>query len=81
MDNFFDERFGLFAEREFDAARRAEEICDDRITAALHALEEKRGAALRDDATMNFRQFQIGINLCFNDDEIAFACELIASRG
>jgi hypothetical protein len=35
-------RFRLWAKREIDAALRAEHVRDDRITAALHALEQQR---------------------------------------
>jgi hypothetical protein len=67
------ERLWLRAKRQLDAAGRAEKICDDPVTAALHALEKQRRAATRDDAAMDFGQFKIGVNFRVDADEIILA--------
>jgi hypothetical protein len=56
---------------------RAEKIRHNRVAATLNALEEQGGAALRDHPSMNFGQFQKGINFRFDSDKIVFASEEI----
>ena len=68
---------GFGPKGELDAPRRAEEIGDDRIAAALHSLEQQRRAAALDHAAMDFRQFEIRIDFRFDSDEIVFAFEQI----
>jgi hypothetical protein len=77
MHDLADEGFGFRAEGQLKAAGRAEEIGDDRVTTALNALEEQGRAAALNDATMNFGQFEIRINLRLDSDEIVLAREQV----
>ena len=56
-----------------DAALCAEEVRDDGVGAALHALEEERRAAPLDDAAVDFGEFEAGVNFGLYVDEVALA--------
>ena len=56
MYDLADERLGLRAEGQLDAALGAEEVSDDGVAAALDVLEKERRAAALDDAAVYFGQ-------------------------
>jgi hypothetical protein len=73
VHNFSHESFGLWAEGKLNAPLCAEEICDYGVAAALDVIENERRASTLDNATMNFCEFQVGVNFRFDSYEIVFA--------
>jgi hypothetical protein len=66
------EALGPRPERELHAARRAEQVGDDRPRRALDAPEEQRRAAGRDHAAVHFGGFEVRIDLGVDLDELVF---------
>ena len=69
------ERFRLWTEREIDAPLCSEQVRNDGITTPLHPREQQRRPAFADDATMNLRQLEVGIDLGVNGDDFVFSGE------
>src|SRR5687767_10188453 len=72
-----DHRLGLWTKREIEMTLGAEKIGDDRITASLHAREQKRRPTFSDHATMDFRKLEVRINLGFDCNDLIFSSEEI----
>jgi hypothetical protein len=75
MDYLLDELLGFRAKREFDAFGSSEQVCDNREGAALDPVEQERRPMTLDNASMNFGDFEIGVNLCLNRDEVTFLAQ------
>jgi hypothetical protein len=80
VDGPADERFRLRAKRLLDAPLRPEEVGDDGVAAAFDVSEEERGAAPLDDATVNLREFEIGVNFRSDFDEVSLTTEQFEKR-
>jgi hypothetical protein len=75
MHDLSHKRLRLWAEGKLNTPFCAEEICDYRVAATLYVLEKQRRASALDDATMNFCEFEVGVNFRFDSYEIVFAFE------
>src|ERR1044072_7445185 len=77
VDHLAHERFRLWTKGEIDASLRAEQVRDDGVTAALHALEQQRRSTLSDYASMNLRELEVWIDLGLDSGDFVFSLEYI----
>ena len=75
MDHLPHKCFRLWTKREIDTSLRAEQVRDDGITAALHALEQQRWTTLSDHASMDLRELEVWIDLGFDSGDFVFSVE------
>jgi hypothetical protein len=64
------------AEHEAGAVDRAEQVRDHREAAALHSREGERGSAGGVDAALNLGDFQAGVDLGIDSDELAMSLKI-----
>src|SRR6266446_7645400 len=72
---FFNELLRLRTKSKFNSLLCAEQIRDDGKAASLHSLKNQRRAAPFDYAAMDLSNFEIGIDLSFDEGEIVFAAQ------
>ena len=75
VDHVAHKRFWFWTKREIDTSLRAEQVRDDGITAALHALEQQRWTTLSDHASMDLRELEVWIDLGFDSGDFVFSVE------
>ena len=80
VDQFPADLLRVPAQRDLDAARRAEQVHHQRKVGALHPLEEQRRPVLPDDPLHQFRHFVLGIDFDGNADQLALPLELRDER-
>src|ERR1044072_896341 len=77
LDHLAHKRFGLWAKGEIDSSFSAEEVRNDRKSAALHALEEQRRTTFANHTAMDLGQLEVWIDLGFNGDDFVFSSKPI----
>jgi hypothetical protein len=75
VDHLANEGFRLRTKRKIDATFRAEQVSNNRITAAFHAFEQQRRSTFADHASMDLSQLEVWINLGFDGGDFVFSVE------
>src|ERR1051326_6184385 len=60
-----------------DATLSAEQVCNDRIPASLHAFKQQRRSTFANHATVDLGELEVRINLGFDGNDFVFSVESI----